>query len=126
MGQIRDLQDAMAAWREYNFPGYTADQQFKGIVEEVGELAHADLKAEQGIRGMANSFASTEAKTDAIADLFIFLTGYCTREKIDLELAIIETWNVVRQRNWQLWPETGRPPEEVIEDPTGRRAGGVT
>lgn len=96
----------IVAWREHNFPNATPDQQFKGIVEEVGELAHADLKAAQGIRGGEDHEAK---RRDAVVDIFVFLVNYADMHGIDFPEALVEVWTKVRQRDWQKYPQTGRP-----------------
>jgi NTP pyrophosphatase (non-canonical NTP hydrolase) len=110
MSIIHDLQIDTGAWRERNFPDYTAHEQFMGMVEEMGELSHAIIKGMQNIRHTPGEIH--QLKEDAVADLFIFMLGYCTKEGIDFEQALYRTWNQVRKRDWVKYPETGRPPEE--------------
>jgi NTP pyrophosphatase (non-canonical NTP hydrolase) len=105
---LRQLQTESAEWRAVNFPKTTGDQQLKGMVEELGELAHADLKGEQKIRGY-NARLVRLAREDAIGDLIIFLAGYCTCHHLDLDDIVSETWARVKGRNWVLYPETGEP-----------------
>jgi hypothetical protein len=68
---------------QHNFGDRPAWQTLLGVVEEVGELSHAHLKAAQGIRGTREQHHV--AKIDAVADIVIFLADYCTAEGIDLE-----------------------------------------
>jgi NTP pyrophosphatase (non-canonical NTP hydrolase) len=63
-------------WLDKNFPGHkqSARNQFYGIVEEVGELAHVVLKQSQGIR-----YKESEIRpkiVDAIGDILIYIVGY--------------------------------------------------
>jgi NTP pyrophosphatase (non-canonical NTP hydrolase) len=103
---LNELQMQAHEWRTRNFPGYDARQQFLGMVEEMGELAHVDLKEEQRIRGMSEAVAH-EARVDAIGDLIIFLTGYCTAMQINLAAAVDNTWLKVQQRDWVNHPTDG-------------------
>lgn len=93
-------------WVERNFPQQLAYQPLLGLVEEVGELAHAHLKSEQGIRGFAGVDPS-EAKVDAVGDIFIYLMSYCNASGIDLEEAIWTTWRRVAARDWVTDPVKG-------------------
>jgi hypothetical protein len=70
------LQEEVAVWKMKNFPESPPKHQFWGLIEELGELVHAHLKKEQGIRGSAEKHV-TDGK-DAIADGFIFLMNVCT------------------------------------------------
>lgn len=106
---ISQLQAEHLTWVEHNFPDQPGWQPLMGLVEEVGELAHAHLKGEQGIREGFERDAIFAKKIDAVGDLFIYLMSYCNAEGIDLESAIEETWDLVKQRDWQANPETGMP-----------------
>jgi len=103
---LSQLQSEARRWRAHNFPGATAEQQFMGMVEEMGEIAHAVLKVQQGIRGM-EAAAARDAIIDGIGDLIIFLTGFCDCFGIDLGAAVEETWDKVQQRDWIADPERG-------------------
>ena len=60
-------------WVEHNFPGEPQpESSLFGVIEELGELAHAHLKQSQGIRGEEHE---AEAQ-DAIGDLTIYLLGF--------------------------------------------------
>lgn len=64
-------------WVARNFPEQRldtpVDESLIGVIEEVGELAHAHLKAAQGIRGSEEEHIKN-AK-DAIGDITIYLLG---------------------------------------------------
>jgi NTP pyrophosphatase (non-canonical NTP hydrolase) len=98
---IAQIQSEHAEWlvRNFGVGNEVADlEQFLGITEEVGELAHALLKGRQGIRGDA---AKHEAGArDAVGDIFIFLSGFCVRKGWNLEQIINETWAEVSKRDW--------------------------
>lgn len=103
---IREVQHEHKEWSRRNFPAVTIKQQLLGIVEEVGELSHAVLKREQGIR-LPRGY--NEAARDAIGDIVIFILGFCTSHNWDLEDIVQETWDEVKQRDWVKYPKTGRP-----------------
>ena len=92
---LNELQSAAMRWATKNFPNAKPYQPLLGIAEEVGELCHAHLKAEQGIRN-----ATYEDKVDAVGDIVIFMLHYCNLNNIDLETAIKDTWAKVSQRDW--------------------------
>lgn len=70
------LQNEVGRWAKKNFPASPPGHQILGLVEELGELAHARLKSEQGIRGDVS--AHTAAARDAVADSFIFFMHACS------------------------------------------------
>lgn len=70
------LQSEVGRWAEKNFPASPPKHQVLGLVEELGELAHAHLKGEQGIRGSTEAHAA--AARDAVADSYIFFMHACT------------------------------------------------
>lgn len=94
------IQDEAHAWRERNFPDtYTPVHQVLGVCEESGELAHAILKLEQGIRGTAEEH--NKAAQDACGDIIIFLTGVASAMGFRLDEALYNAWTEVKFRNWQ-------------------------
>lgn len=95
---IKEMQVDIAKWSRKNFPNNKPYSPLLGLTEEVGELSHAHLKMEQGIRGTIKEH--TEAKVDAVADIFIYLCDYCERNKIDLESAISYTLPKILSRDW--------------------------
>ena len=102
---FRDIERAVTLWRAYNFPGATADQQLLGVVEELGELAHAVLKSKQGIRGYSEE--DTFEAQDAVGDLLIFLINFCTLNDWDVLNILRDTWSEVRERDWIKFPKNG-------------------
>lgn len=76
------LQAEVGEWSRRNFPNNTPNDPFEGLVEEVGELAHARLKARQGIRGTKEEHEAAEK--DAVGDIVIYLADYCERNKLSL------------------------------------------
>lgn len=94
------LQVEVGEWSQRNFGDQPSYRPLLGVVEEVGELSHAHLKHEQGIRGMDDQLAKA-AKVDAVADIIVYLADYCHRSEIDLDKAVTETWEKVSRRNWK-------------------------
>ncbi len=105
---LKKLQEEQKDWGLKNFGPQPSYRMLLGIVEEVGELAHAHLKSEQGIRINEDHNA---AKEDAIGDIVTYLAGYCNSENIDLESTVKRIWNEVKKRDWTKNKKTG----EVIE-----------
>lgn len=102
---VSRIQKEINEWRTKNFPDATADHQLIGMFEEIGELSHAHLKEIQGIR--TNEDHIVKAK-DAIGDLLIYTVGYCALRGFDINKILIETWDEVKQRNWDKFPKDGR------------------
>lgn len=107
MGQIAGLQMQHKKWADHNFPNQTPSQMVLGICEEAGELAHAQLKREQKIRGFEDMIVYRDAVEDAIGDLFIYMMSFCNTAGIDLEDAVVTTWQRVSQRDWVKFPGNG-------------------
>lgn len=100
------LQSEVAEWGRRNFPNAKEHQPLLGVQEECGELAHAHLKMEQGIRGTQEEHFA--AKEDAVGDIMIFLAHYCYLNRIDLENATLNAWNHVKDRDWIKFPKNGK------------------
>jgi NTP pyrophosphatase (non-canonical NTP hydrolase) len=90
----------------HNFPNSDSVEQLLGVVEEVGELAHAVLKFRQGIRGTSEEHRAETI--DAVGDILIYLINFCNYEKIDIAACLAETWDTVRFRDWRAYPKTGK------------------
>lgn len=72
---IQDLQKTLYEWQNYNFgTNQDTERALMGICEEVGELCHAQLKLEQGIRG--NPEELNAAARDAVGDIGIYMLNY--------------------------------------------------
>jgi NTP pyrophosphatase (non-canonical NTP hydrolase) len=93
-------------WSQRNFPSEDTYRALLGVAEEVGELCHAHLKAEQGIRGTPEEHRA--AKLDAVGDVVVYLADYCARNGLDLGQAVAATWASVRERDWVKFPGDGR------------------
>ena len=99
------LQAENKPWADHNWPDRKPHQPLLGAAEEIGELCHAHLKSEQGIRGSAEKHHA--AKIDAVADVIVFLADYCNLNGIDMQAAVEQTWAEVKQRDWQKNKQTG-------------------
>lgn len=107
MPTLREIQEEQKPWTLHNFPNRKSHTPLLGAVEELGELARAYIKAETGIRG--SEIEHMAKKKDAIGDIVLFLSDYCTAEGFDLQECVEETWAIVKQRDWKKYPLTGRP-----------------
>lgn len=98
-------------WRKRNFGDKSnANTNFMGMVEELGELAHARLKGFQGIRG--TRLENLDKERNAIGDIIVFMMGYCTDMGWNLNDIIVETWLEVKKRNWKSDPVNGGTNEQ--------------
>lgn len=78
MKTVSTIQAEHAAWVSKNFgESRGLRHPAMGIVEEVGELFHAVLKSEQGIRGTKEEHDA--AIKDAIGDVCIYAIDYTSR-----------------------------------------------
>ena len=103
------IEEEVRKWGRYNFPDATAEDQFFGMVEEIGEIAHAILKGRQKIREHSDGDTQKidDGVRDGIGDLLIFLINYCDREGWNMLEILQDTWAVVRLRDWIKYPENG-------------------
>jgi NTP pyrophosphatase (non-canonical NTP hydrolase) len=104
---LEKLQKEVGDWSLKNFGDQSSSNPLLGAVEEVGELCHAHLKSQQGIRGYDDPAKGIANKKDALGDILIYLMDYCSREGISLQEALIETASEVLQRDWVGSPTTG-------------------
>ncbi len=100
---LETFQQESYEWTKHNFPNGKPYQPLLGVAEEVGELCHAHLKAEQGIRD-----SKEEHKEDAVGDIMIFLADYYNRNNIRMAIALSKTWENVRYRDWIKFPKNGK------------------
>ncbi len=100
---LEQLQKEGWEWVQRNFPNGKPYQPLLGVAEEVGELCHAHLKMEQGIRNSNN-----EDKEDAIGDIIIYLADYCNRNGINIQESLEKAWETASQRDWVKFSKNGR------------------
>lgn len=111
---VQELQDEIKNWSLNNFGNQPSYRPLLGIGEEVGELNHAFLKTEQGIRTDENH---REKMKDALGDIFIYMCDFAARENIDLFTEIVRAWDKVKARNWKKYPDSGGlPPKSESSD----------
>lgn len=79
---LAEIQEAVKSWSARNFPANTPLEPSEGLIEEVGELAHARLKRRQGIRHTPEECDAMER--DAIGDIGVYLCDYAGRTGIVL------------------------------------------
>ena len=96
---LYEIQTEHTEWITRNFPNQTIEQAVMGMIEEMGELCHALLKSQQGIRGMDEDTALAKI-IDAHCDLIIFSLFIAEKLGYDLGENLTATWEQVRQRNW--------------------------
>lgn len=96
---IDQIQREHQTWREHNFPNADATQQLFGVIEEVGELTHAYLKMQQGIRGTREDHL--DAMVDALGDISIYLIGYLGFHGIEWESIVRHIANFDQSRDPQ-------------------------
>ena len=104
MRSVVGRQVEVAKWSNKNFGNQKSYKPLLGLVEEVGELSHAHLKGEQGIRHTPEEILVL--KQDAIGDIVIYLMDYCTREGLSLEQCVDLAWDEVKDRDWRKSDDT--------------------
>ena len=102
---LKAYQDEIGIWADKNFGKQAAYRPLLGVVEELGELCHTQLKMEQGIRENEDH---EDAAKDAIGDIMIYLMHYCTVRGFNIEEIIEMVWEEVKERNWKKNKEKGK------------------
>lgn len=109
-----ELQHLVGEWAKRNFgeqkpcPHCGTDfsyRQVLGVCEESGELAHAELKMQQAIRGTKAEHEA--AAKDAVGDILIFMADLCARRGWSLQQIAEETLAEVLKRDWKKDPAGG-------------------
>jgi NTP pyrophosphatase (non-canonical NTP hydrolase) len=108
------LQREVGHWSRQNFPKNQPYHPLLGACEEIGELCHAHLKAEQGIRGTPAEHRA--AGEDAVGDVLVYLADYCERMGYDFQDALVKTWEQVKKRDWTKNRATGTIPEPTMAE----------
>lgn len=105
--ELAQLQAESHEWRKRNFGEYTPEDSLIGALEELGELAHANLKGRQKIRMGKDAGGLVAAERDAIGDVLIYLAGYCSARGFSMAECVERAWDEVKQRDWVLNPVDG-------------------
>jgi len=113
---LSELQSEHGEWLKHNFPDQEKHDALLGVMEEIGELAHAHLKYQQGIRGYTMTEYYADA-SDAIGDIVIYLASYCNANHLNLGFCLDQTWARVKKRDWIKDPVKGG--ESEPSDATG-------
>jgi len=97
-------------WEDKNFPNDDErNSLFRttlGVLEELGELAHARLKREQGIRGEESQHVADEQ--DAVGDMTVYLLGVMHKIGKVPEMRVISGPNTEEATIKQLAFEVGK------------------
>jgi NTP pyrophosphatase (non-canonical NTP hydrolase) len=99
---FKELQSIASKWSRENFGEHfgTGYRNLLGLSEEVGELCHAQLKGEQGIRHTSEEIL--KLKKDAVGDIIIFLANYCDSQKIEMSECVEMALNEILKRDWSV------------------------
>jgi NTP pyrophosphatase (non-canonical NTP hydrolase) len=102
--ELNTLQELASNWSKRNFGEHYGSgyRNLLGVSEEVGELCHAQLKGEQGIRHTPDEIL--KMKKDAVGDILIFLCNYCDSQNINIDDCAIYAWNEIKDRDWKIKP----------------------
>lgn len=109
--KLKTVQNEIIQWSERNFGDEPNEaiplriSSFLGMVEELGEIAHAVLKWTQGIRGTQEEHKL--AVEDGVADLLVFTLDFCARNGMDAEELLEAVWAKIKQRDWVKNNQTG-------------------
>lgn len=105
-----EIQAEITQWIEYNFGNQVSEiRTYGGFCEEVGEVMRAVTKRSQGIRGTRQEWTA-ELKKE-LGDVLIKLFDIAEVEGWSLQEVLEERWAEIQQRDWQRYPQTGRPPQ---------------
>jgi NTP pyrophosphatase (non-canonical NTP hydrolase) len=91
------LVDRLEKWQLKNFGKPTEKLMRLGMIEEVGELAHAVLKSSQGIRGYNED--SVNAIIDACCDAVIFSVQCANAQNISPPIPVL--YQTLQAVDWQ-------------------------
>jgi len=98
---LSELQRIASEWSRKNFGEHFGSgyRNLLGVSEEVGELCHAQLKGEQGIRHTPEEIV--KMKKDAVGDILVFLANYCDSQKLDMMECAQVAIDEILKRDWR-------------------------
>jgi NTP pyrophosphatase (non-canonical NTP hydrolase) len=114
--ELAQLQAERKIWADRNFPHATAEDHLIGVMEELGELAHANLKGRMKVRAGVVTDALVRAERDAVGDIVIYLTGYCSDRGFSIAECVERAWDEVKHRDWIKYPGSGLPIISTLEE----------
>lgn len=103
----KNIQAILKVWHSHNFPDITADEQFKLIIEEIGEFARADIKSSRMIKGFTKDIGEQEIINE-MGDILVGIYNYCSIKHISVQECIDKAAEKVLQRDWRKFPQNGR------------------
>lgn len=101
---LSTVQKENKEWTAKNFPNKKPVHPVLGAAEEIGELCHAFLKHEQGIRVNENHIDNMQ---DAVADCIIYLCDFANQMNFDIAQVLKKTWSEVKKRDWTTKKQDG-------------------
>jgi NTP pyrophosphatase (non-canonical NTP hydrolase) len=111
---LKQLQEELKPWQEYNFQARQAWEPLVGLQEEVGELSHAFLKKHQGIRTNEDHNAGM---ADAVGDVMVYLADFCNATGLEMQECLDVAWKQVKYRDWRPLSGDVHPyPDPVTEE----------
>ena len=101
---IGDISAEVAEWTTEKFGEHTPSYlSLIKAVEELGELAGAYIRRIESRDG--RDYATQAEINDGVADVVITLMVFCAREGIDFNSTLLDTWQKVRPRNFEVKKE---------------------
>lgn len=96
---LRQLQEEHKEWSEENFGDQPYEWTLVGVMEELGELSHSELKQLQGIR-LDEEGVGEEATKDSVGDIVMYLLDFCNRRDLDFAECVETASSEVLDREW--------------------------
>ena len=97
---FNQLQDRAVSYSKRNFGEHYGSgyRNLIGVMEELGELAHAQLKGEQNIKHTQEEILLM--KIDAVGDILIFLANYCDSQGLAMGDCVLSALNEIEKRDF--------------------------
>lgn len=100
-------QQELIDWEIRNFGKQEPYRKLLGMIEELGEIAHSLLKAEQGIREGKDGKVDLEELGDGVADIFIYGSNLLSSYGINVEETLKNVIEKILSRDWIKYPKNG-------------------